>query len=109
CLRSRGFFHCELNEHVKVDRDPGLSQNPSRVTCWGFFFSGTSKKYQWRRGIYLLLGYWVEYDNHFYYLSGRPVIASCITGISGTSDRAIYGGHERHVGSFGLIEVIVKN
>ncbi|SIS97436.1 hypothetical protein SAMN05421686_1072 [Thalassolituus maritimus] len=44
-----------------------------------------------------LLGYWVEYDNHFYYLSGMPVIASCITGISDTSDRAIYGGHERHV------------
>jgi hypothetical protein len=39
-----------------------------------------------------LLGYWVEYDKYFYYLSGRPVIASCITGIS-----AIHGGHERHV------------
>ncbi|TNC88742.1 MAG: hypothetical protein CSH36_13165, partial [Thalassolituus sp.] len=37
-------------------------------------------------------GYWVEYDKYFYYLSGRPVIASCITGIS-----AIHGGHERHV------------
>jgi len=41
-----------------------------------------------------LLGNWVEYDNHFYYLSGRPVIASCISGIS-----AIHGGHERHVTS----------
>ncbi len=65
----------------------------------------------------LLLGHWMirvdhptgqlklfspsssEYGEHPYYLSGRPVIASCITEIFESSDHAIHVGHERHVTS----------